>query len=275
MVLITEYRLCLPLSTEEYHIGQLYTCAIAARNESDGQDGLEIIANEPYEDERSKGQYTHKILHLAKHIPRFIRPIIPKSAMLLEEKAWNAYPYCRTVYSNGYLGDRFYLEVETMHLDDRGDTPNALTVGEEELKSRTVDVIDIVNDELSGKDYKPEHDLREWDSSLHPGRGRLGKDWITTHSPVMTAYKTIRVKFNWLGLSTRVERYIMKVIRDVFNKYHRQTVCTMDNWIDFTMDDIRKLEDETKELLDDTFKKARESGESPSSEDTAALESQE
>ncbi|KAL0208677.1 hypothetical protein P9112_011264 [Eukaryota sp. TZLM1-RC] len=250
---ITEFRLPLPLSTHEYHIGQLYTCAQASKNETDGNDGIEIVQNEPYEDEHRSGQYTYKIFHLKSHIPKFLRPFIPKSAMKLEEKAWNAYPYCRTIYVNGFLGDRFSLEVETLHVDDRGDNPNALNISEQELSSRQVDLIDIVNDSVAPKDYDEQYDPAVWDSAKHPGRGKLAKDWIQTHNPVMTAYKTVRAKFTFMGLTNKVEKYIMKVMRDVFLKYHRQTICTMDEWIDYSMDDIRQLEEKTKEELAETF----------------------
>ena len=29
-------------------------------------------------------------------VPGFVRAILPTSALKAEEKAWNAYPYCRT-----------------------------------------------------------------------------------------------------------------------------------------------------------------------------------
>ncbi|KAL0232976.1 hypothetical protein GEMRC1_011723 [Eukaryota sp. GEM-RC1] len=258
---VAEFRLNLPLTTHEYHIGQLYTCAIASKNETDGNEGIEIVQNEPYEDEHSKGQYTYKIFHLEKNIPKFVSICMPKSSLILEEKAWNAYPYCKTVYTNGFLGDRFSLEVETMHLDDRGDTPNAINTSQEELDSRAVDHIDIVNDVVPPKDYVPEYDPKIWDSEKYPGRGKLSPDWVQTHTPVMTAYKTVRAKFSFMGLTNKVEKHIMKVMREVFLKYHRQTVCTMDNWIDYSMDDIRKLEDETKEVLANTFQQQRSNGE--------------
>ena len=46
------------------------------------------------------GQYTHKIYHLATRVPGFIRLLAPASALLIDEKAWNAYPYCKTVMTN-------------------------------------------------------------------------------------------------------------------------------------------------------------------------------
>ena len=37
----------------------------------------------------------------------------------------------------------------------------------------------------------------------------------------------------------------------IFTNFHRQLFCTIDKWVDLTMDDIRRMEEETqKELAD-------------------------
>ena len=51
----------------QYHIGQLYSTAEASKNETGGGEGVEILVNEPFENEElGKGQYTHKVYHLAR-----------------------------------------------------------------------------------------------------------------------------------------------------------------------------------------------------------------
>lgn len=83
---------------EEHRVGQLYTVIQASREESDGSVAVEILANEPYDDEAHQrtGQYTHKIYHIGGRCPALIKALAPESALMLEEKAWNAYPYCKT-----------------------------------------------------------------------------------------------------------------------------------------------------------------------------------
>lgn len=49
----------------------------------------------------------------------------PTGSLAIHEKAWNAYPYCRTELTNpDYMGDNFFVRIETMHLNDRGTTEN-------------------------------------------------------------------------------------------------------------------------------------------------------
>lgn len=37
----------------------------------------------------------------------------------------------------------------------------------------------------------------------------------------------------------------------IFTNFHRQLFCTIDKWVDLTMDDIRKMEAETQRELEE------------------------
>jgi hypothetical protein len=69
---------------------------------------------------------------------------LPTSVLLMHEKAWNCYPYCRTgkllliyywsllynydfiEYTIPALGDMFSCIIETVHLPDNGSTHNVI-----------------------------------------------------------------------------------------------------------------------------------------------------
>lgn len=51
----------------QYQVGQLFSVAEASKNETGGGEGIEVLKNEPYEDESGKGQYTHKKYHLQRY----------------------------------------------------------------------------------------------------------------------------------------------------------------------------------------------------------------
>ena len=95
-MLIKEFRVPMPVSKDEYQVGQLYAVAEASMNETGGGEGVEVLVNEPYEDAKGKGQYTKKIYRLESKVPSFLRKIAPTGSLELTEEAWNAYPYCRT-----------------------------------------------------------------------------------------------------------------------------------------------------------------------------------
>ena len=60
----------MPISVEEYQIGQLYSLTEASKNETGGGEGVEVLKNKPFSDvpllngTYTSGQYTHKIYHL-------------------------------------------------------------------------------------------------------------------------------------------------------------------------------------------------------------------
>lgn len=57
----------MPLTVDEYKIGQLYTVAYISRTETGGGDGVEVLKNEPFSGnplfngQYSEGQYTKKL----------------------------------------------------------------------------------------------------------------------------------------------------------------------------------------------------------------------
>ena len=244
------------MSVEEYQIAQLYAVAEASKNETGGGDGIEVHVNEPFENDLyGKGQYTYKTIHLAKKVPRFIAMIAPKGSLEIREKAWNAYPYCRTEYSNPYMKDTFFVIIDTWHKIGTGELENVHKLDSQELKAREVIDIDIANDPVSPADYKEEEDPSKFKSEK-TGRGPLGKEWKTSAElPYMTCYKLYRVEFKWWGLQTRVESMIMKAVKRLLQNFHRQLFCWIDKWYGLTMADIREIEAKTKDDLNELRKK--------------------
>ncbi|XP_064103826.1 phosphatidylinositol transfer protein alpha isoform-like isoform X4 [Macrobrachium nipponense] len=250
-------RVILPLTVEEYQVAQLYSVAEASKNETGGGEGIEVLKNEPFDNypllggKYCKGQYTYKIYHLKSKVPSFIRLLAPEGSLEVHEEAWNAYPYCKTVISNpGYMKEAFYITIETLHAPDDGERENAHELTGDKLKLREIVTIDISNDPVKPSDYKADEDPTKFKSEK-TGRGPLqGPQWWKKCDPVMTCYKLVTCEFKWFGLQSRIEKFIQDVERRLFTNFHRQVFCWMDRWHGMTMDDIRRLEDKTKEELD-------------------------
>nr|XP_057936706.1 phosphatidylinositol transfer protein alpha isoform-like [Doryrhamphus excisus] len=255
-MLIKEFRIVLPISVEEYQVGQLYAVAEASKSETGGGEGVEVLQNEPYEKEGEKGQYTHKIYHLQSKVPAFVRLMAPKGALEIHEKAWNAYPYCKTVLSNAYMKDKFMIQIETWHKPDMGEQDNVHGIDKKLWDKTAVVDIDIADRScVNAKDYKEDQDPAIFRSEK-TGRGPLGPDWkkelVNNPScPHMCAYKLVSVDLQWWGLQSKLENLIHKMERRIFTHFHRQLFCWIDKWFDLSMDDIRRMEDETKKELDE------------------------
>lgn len=250
--IVQQYQIPLPFTLEEHEIGKLYSVAEASKEETGGGEGIEIIVNEPYEGEKTyhgKGQYTHKIFHVAKKVPKFIRLLAPKGSLEIHEKSWNAYPFSKTVYSNpDYMKDGFYIVIKTVHKPGRADDKE--NTNAQPFSGKPI-VIDIVNDPIDPRDYREDEDPSKCHSTK-TGRGPLSKDWRENQGdyPMMTSFKHYEIEFKWFGLQRVVESRIQKFVRRLLIKFHRQMFCWMDRWHGMTMEEIRKMEDETKMELD-------------------------
>ncbi|RXN06974.1 phosphatidylinositol transfer beta isoform isoform X1 [Labeo rohita] len=232
-----------------YQVGQLFSVAEASKNETGGGEGIEILKNEPCEKDGERGQYTHKIYHLKSKVPGFVKVIAPEGSLVFHEKAWNAYPYCRTVVTNEYMKDDFFIKIETWHKPDLGTLQNVHNLDSSTWKSVEVTPIDIAAKEqvapgalASGmaagvvlrSDYKADEDPAIF-KSVKTGRGPLGPNWKkelvnNPDCPRMCAYKLVTVKFKWWGLQNRVESFIHKQEKRIFTNFHRQLFCWIDHF---------------------------------------------
>ncbi|EDS45238.1 m-rdgb2 retinal degeneration protein b [Culex quinquefasciatus] len=287
-MLIKEYRIPLPLTVEEYRIAQLYMIAKKSRDESSGAgSGVEIIVNEPYTDGPGGGcgQYTRKIYHVGSHLPGWIKGLLPKSALTVEEEAWNAYPYTKTRYTCPFV-EKFSLEIETYYFADNGHQENVFQLSGGDLRNRMVDIIDIVKDTLQGADYTREEDPTLY-CSEKTGRGPLGENWLAEYwdevrgktqptgrnMSLMCAYKLCRVEFRYWGMQTKLEKFIHDVaLRKTMVRAHRQAWAWQDEWHGLTMDDIREIERQTQLALQKKMGNEGEDGEGGDEDDRSTSE---
>ena len=89
-----------------------------------------------------------------------------------------------------------------------------------------------------------------------------------------TCYKLVSAKFKWFGIQNRVEKYVHTAEKRIFTLFHRQVTLppyssayvwkvfcwmgphksindsTANGWYGMNMADIRRIEAETKEMLD-------------------------
>ena len=159
---------------------------------------MKVEKNEPYDNvpllngQFTKGQYTLKKYFLASKVPKLISALAPSGSLELQEEAWNAYPYCKTVLSNpNYMKENFFIKIETFHYADRGTSENIHQLDKKQLEKREVITIDI-SEPVSRGDYKSDEDPTKY-TSEKTGRGPLknegGKKWFNSVEPVMTCYK--------------------------------------------------------------------------------------
>ncbi|XP_025921016.1 cytoplasmic phosphatidylinositol transfer protein 1-like [Apteryx rowi] len=227
-MLVKEYRICMPLTTEEYRVGQLYTISKHSHQESEKGEGVEVVKNEPHEDPvHGPGQFTEKRVHLSSPPPRPTAALSPQCSFL----------------------PKFSIYIETKYEDNCGDSENIFR-SDKILGDHEVSFLDIAFDEIPERYYRSPEDPRYF-SSAKTGRGPLREGWRQHTKPIMCSYKLVTVKFEVWGLQTRVEQFVHKVIRDILLIGHRQAFAWVDEWCGMTMEEVRRYERETQEATNE------------------------
>lgn len=282
-MLIKEYRIPLPLTVEEYRIAQLYMIAKKSRNETHGEgSGVEILINEPYsEGPGGAGQYTKKIYHVGSHLPGWLKSLLPKSVLTVEEEAWNAYPYTRTRFTCPFV-EKFSLDIETRYYNDGGHQDNVFQLNGSDLSARQTDLIDVVKDQ-DGSGCAECEDPRRF-VSQKTGRGPLCEGWIDSYwsacqgkstpldngMAIMCAYKLCKVDFRYWGVQSKVERFVHDfALRRTMLSAHTQAWAWQDEWFGLTLSDIRRIEAETQRELALRFNQQQQQLESSDPASTA------
>ncbi|KYR02124.1 phosphatidylinositol transfer protein [Tieghemostelium lacteum] len=243
-MLIKEYRIILPMTTNEYKRGQSYMTNRKTKENSGVQLDVKYLKKHSYKsDSGENGEYTHKIFAIKKSLPKFAVAILPKSALSIEEKSWNSFPHTKTIYSCPFFGDKFLLSIESVFKDGLNPEDNIFNLTNEQLKQRKVDYIDIAHDPIEPKDYIPEEDPKFY-ISRKTKRGPLqDKNWTFHTDPVMICYKLVTVDFNYWGFQSKVENLVQnQALRNVFFKAHRSLFCWMDEWYELDSADLINYE---------------------------------
>jgi len=298
---IKEFRIVLPMSVEEYQVGQLWTAAEVSLNETGAGEGVEVVKNEPFDLENvpedklyhipeqklsangssvyTKGQYTFKIYHLESKIPQFLRMISPKGSVEVYEESWNAYPYCRTIITNKYMDKNMYMIIESIHYEDNGRVENILDLSGRDLEKREVVMIDIANDKPSHEECSPDLDPCK---VAAPKSGRplplvadKTGEWMDQVRPVMCCYKVVKVWFRWWGLQHKMEGFIMDAEQRLMTGFNRKVVCWQDRYHGMTIGDIRAFEDRATAAQDRQRKDNDQEKESDQQKDKDQLKEKE
>ena len=259
MVLIKEYRIPLPLTPQEFNMGHLYSIAKASEKETHGDAGVEILKNEAFENEElGKGQYTYKIYHLGSRLPGWVRAVAPSNALKLHEESWNAFPHTKTILTSPFMPDKFKYVIESRYFEnDLGTQDNVFNLKGDDLKNRKVEFIDIITKPRKEEEYKADEDPCIF-KSKKTGRGELVKGWEKDSKPVMCAYKLVTVECKVWGVQTKAEDFAHKTQSDIFLKFHRQLFCWIDDWVELTLEDIRRFEKDSTNKTNEKMTKIKE-----------------
>ncbi|CAB1334488.1 unnamed protein product [Coregonus sp. 'balchen'] len=208
-MLMKEYRICMPLTVEEYKIGQLYMISKHSSEQSGGGEGVEVVRNQPdSHPQHGLGQFTEKRIYLSSKLPSWVSVFVPR------------------VFYVSFL-PKFSIRIETRFENNNGDNNNVF--GDRPTPAESVSHLDILVDPIPDKHYKETEDLSRWVSEK-TGRGPLVEGWWKDSTPIMCSYKRVKCSFEVYGLQGKTEDFIHRNIQDILLVGHRQAVAWIDEW---------------------------------------------
>jgi hypothetical protein len=87
-MLIIEYRIPMPYTSEELIKGNYFSDFHFAITENKGGESLTIKTKESFENEIGKGVYTYKIIK-TKKVPSWVTYLFPETWLQVHEECWN------------------------------------------------------------------------------------------------------------------------------------------------------------------------------------------
>jgi len=248
-MLIKEYRIPMPLTLDEYLRGQLWTTADVSMKEA-ANNTVQFIDQAPFSNmelrpgELMSGTYSKKLYNIKSLLPWMVKKMLPEKAHVIVEESWNAYPYCKTIFTSQiYPFDEFHIIIESTHLADNGSTPNALNLTEEKLAKRDVMMLDITqNDYLESKDLTLGFDPKKFRSEKLERGPLQAQYWMANAQPMMCCYKLVTINIKWFGMQTQIEASMQKMYPRIFVRFNRQLYCCIEKWSPMSHNDVRTYE---------------------------------
>lgn len=258
-MLLIEYHIKLPISYDQYQIAHLHTTLDMSKQYTKLGEGVEVLENIPCDPACLPHQKpgcrktVTKVQRTSKryYIPTSITSPVGLSQVVLRESSFNGFPNFRTTVTaeSGSVGDsaingEFTIDTVCRKGDDVANNDNVFRLPRGILDKRAVVDIDIVVDALPA-------DLVSDDEDPKKVLG-LGDDWQGSLIPrlSMVVYKLVFVKSRDPANKEAINALVMDNLRKMFTVFHRKLVCSQDRWKGLNMEDIRAMEDETKDLLD-------------------------
>lgn len=243
-MLLTEYRIKLPIPMSRYQIAQLYTTIEMSKAYTFANQGVEILENtvsdSPYLPNQIRQKNKMHIQHTVKryYLPDSLVSSVGLVNCVLRGISFNGGLNMRTTVTaeKGVSGE-FTVDTVCKQLESK-DKDNVFQLPKDILGKRSVVSIDIVNDTPS--DAKHDEDPRKVLG--------LKNDWqdsLTSESS-MIVYKLVLIQ----NTDKKIESLIMDTLQQTFNLFHRKLVCSQDMWIMKSLEDIRTMEVEMKVILD-------------------------
>lgn len=257
---IIEFRIFVPLQLPQCRTAAKYSVNKRTREETGGGDGFEIVDSGYFDEDGIRGRYVHRVLHFKNRVPGAIRWLIPDKYAHVHENNRNAFPHYTATFRDPPLGDKMILDTETRHFEyTKGmQIPeNCMNFTPDELRIRKIRYLDVLNGPKSEKEKYDIHGFSCPEAGIQELVGPTGKsndkeipEWVEHYNgPITLIIKTVKFHLQFVG-QNKIEKYVTKnVWYHVYLDTHRAMLKDAPDWVNFTEEDIARMEAATQNDL--------------------------
>lgn len=215
-MLLIEYRIKIPIEFSKYQIGHLYSIIEMSKEYTSRNVGVEILENTlcdaPRLPNQKKSKGFEKIQRTSKryYIPDSLVSEIGLSGCILKETEYNGWPNIRTTCTDE-TGTEFVIDTICKEISDLKNSDNIFRLPRYMLDKRKIVEINVDESE-----------------------------------PSMIVYKLLMVNH----MEENISLFIVKTLTNAFTICHKKLIETFNTWNGLTIEDIRKMEIDLKDVLD-------------------------
>ncbi|GBE62231.1 phosphatidylinositol transfer protein [Babesia ovata] len=250
---VIEFQIPLPLTLDMYQLCCVYLVTKASLQEVENGGGFEISKNELCERDGVLGRIMEKRFYFGKNLPLWLQSLLGKELTIVSEQSWTVFPYTMTKYSNKKLTS-FEFSFESITHDGVEPRDNALNLSDKDLSRRKVVVLDVTEFKKC-KLYDAQYDVTAKRSQHTDALPMKPGWWKQPGCKGVIAYKLLKVDIPYFGfLASRVENYLVNYLQDKLMLYICTAMCSIDEWYNADIEDLRIKEQECYELLNQKFR---------------------
>jgi len=209
------------------------------------------------EDMSKYGKYTRIRRAIESNLPWFVQKLMPTNAKSAIEKTWDMYPYVKQVTINDYFRKSCRIEVDSItreHVWGEDEEENIHNLSEEKLKKREIVQIDITEPPSFSETNQNDDDEDPTSfKSVKTNRGPLESSFWTDEKykniPSVCCYKLYVLDFKIFPIQSKIENNVANTLKNSIVKDHRKIFCSLDKWLDLSLEEVRKLEDNFKKEI--------------------------
>ena len=247
---IVDFRILVPLSMIEYQKGMRYVYMRKTKEEIESGQEIDFLETSVKEKDGVQYEYSHKIIHIGKKIPKIIRWALPKNIGEIHEENYRGHPRSETRLSIPGMDRKFKCDILSFCQEYTPHEQNAFSLTPKEMSHLHVCYLDLFNNEPVHQNHDPRrmkskyYNFNQFFLSSRKEKSDSPPWWsLSYRGPLIICHKLVKVECHVDGISKTLEKHVCQdICRNLYLDNHQCLISWIDEWINLTDSKLMELE---------------------------------